>query len=30
MDIYDSNGHELTREDYDAQPIIGLNISGRF
>ena len=30
MNIYDSNGHELTQEDYDAQPIIGLNISGRF
>ncbi len=29
MNIDDSNGHELTQEDYNAQPIIGLNISGR-
>lgn len=29
MNIDDSNGHELSQEDYNAQPIIGLNISGR-
>jgi hypothetical protein len=30
LSIDDSVGHELTEDDYDAQTIIGVNLSGRF